>query len=112
MSQVGVDRCDFIAVENDWIPITEIITHPQHTARPHNEHFPVVKIDVYDVAMMKLQHKIPDPIPHPSDVTLDTIRPICLPDSGFRIDYNQKVLNSRDLIVNNAKLTHSRRIFR
>ena len=96
--RVIVDLCDFFA-EGNWSPITEILTHPQYSSRPHGK----VQIDVFDVAMMKLKNKIPDPRPHPSDVTLDTIRPICLPNSeNFHIDYNQVAINSRSLTATNA----------
>ena len=81
----------------DWYPITEVRRHPKY-----NE---------YDIAMVKLKHKILDPVPHPSDVDYDTIRPICLPD--FEADiltnrksylYDKEVLNSRLLTAEKARI--------
>ena len=85
-----------------WDPIIEIKRHPKYDSRNDHE---------YDIAMVKLKHKILDPVPHPSDVDYDTIRPICLPD--FEADiltnrksylYDKEVLNSRLLTAEKARI--------
>ena len=61
--------------------------------------------------MVKLKERILDPDPHPDDVIVDTIRPICLPD--FEADiltnrksylYDKEVLNSRLLTAEKARI--------
>ena len=55
----------------DWYAIAEVRRHPKYNSPSDYD---------YDIAMVKLKDRILDPIPHPSDVDYDTIRPICLPD--------------------------------
>ena len=68
--------------------------------------------------MVKLKTRILDPVPHPSDVKYDTIRPICLPDYASEDDIpaidqlysfhqlSDKILfNSRLLTAKKAKIT-------
>ena len=90
-----------------WEPISEVKRHPKYYSRNYK----------YDVAMVKLKTRILDPVPHPSDVKYDTIRPICLPDYASEDDiqydklynYHQlsgKILfNSRLLTAKKAKIT-------
>ena len=84
-----------------WEPISEVKRHPKYYSRNYK----------YDVAMVKLKTRILDPVPHPSDVKYDTIRPICLPD--FEADiltnrksylYDKEVLNSRLLTAEKARI--------
>ena len=82
----------------DWYPITEVRRHPKY-----NE---------YDIAMVKLKDRILDPIPHPSNVDYDTIRPICLPDYEADIPirqssylYGKEVHYSRHLTTKKATIT-------
>ena len=82
----------------DWYPITEVRRHPKY-----NE---------YDIAMVKLKDRILDPIPHPSDVDYNTIRPICLPDYEADIPirqssylYGKEVHYSRHLTTKKATIT-------
>ena len=55
----------------DWYAIAEVRRHPKYNSPADYD---------YDIAMVKLKDRILDPIPHPSHVKYDTIRPICLPD--------------------------------
>ena len=68
--------------------------------------------------MVKLKTRILDPVPHPSDVKYDTIRPVCLPDYASEDDIpaadqlysfhqlSDKILfNSRLLTAKKAKIT-------
>ena len=62
--------------------------------------------------MVKLKDRILDPIPHPSDVDYDTIRPICLPDYEADIPirqtsdlYGKEVHYSRHLTTKKATIT-------
>ena len=82
----------------DWYPITEVRRHPKY-----NE---------YDIAMVKLKDRILDPIPHPSNVDYDTIRPICLPDYEADIPilrssylYGKEVYYSKSLTTEKATIT-------
>ena len=92
-----------------WEPISEVKRHPKYNYRTDYK---------YDVAMVKLKTRILDPVPHPSDVKYDTIRPVCLPDYASEDDdfqyeqlynYHQlsdKILfNSRLLTAKKAKIT-------
>ena len=59
----------------------------------------------FDIAMVKLTDRISDPVPHPSDVLYDTIRPICLPDPEILdIPVNEVALNSRFLTTKQARI--------
>ena len=91
-----------------WEPISEVKRHPKYYSRNYK----------YDVAMVKLKTRILDPVPHPSDVKYDTIRPICLPDYASEEDdiqydklysYHQlsekTLFNSRLLTAKKAKIT-------
>ena len=86
-----------------WDPIIEIKRHPKYNSIPNSE---------YDIAMVKLKHKILDPVPHPSDVDYDTIRPICLPDYEADIPisrhsylYGREVYYSKRLTTEKATIT-------
>ena len=87
----------------DWYAISEVRRHPKYYSLSDYE---------YDIAMMKLKDRILDPIPHPSDVDYDTIRPICLPDYEADIPirqtsdlYGKEVHYSRHLTTKKATIT-------
>ena len=90
-------------VENDWIPIAAILVHPQLGSKIHKTQN-IFEVNPYNVAMMKLRDRISDPLPHPSDVMVDTIQPICLPESDLHIADDQLGLNSRFLTSKEAKI--------
>ena len=86
-----------------WYAITEVRSHPKYTSRSAYD---------YDIAMVKLKDRILDPIPHPSDVDYDTIRPICLPDYEADIPisrhsylYGKEVHYSRHLTTKKGTIT-------
>ena len=93
---------DFI-VENDWISISAILVHPQLGSKIHKTQN-IFEVNPYNVAMMRLRDRISDPLPHPSDVLVDTIQPICLPESDLHIADDQIGLSSRFLTSKEAKI--------
>ena len=87
----------------DWYAISEVRRHPKYYSLSDYE---------YDIAMVKLKDRILDPIPHPSDVDYDTIRPICLPDYEADIPilrssylYGKEVYYSKSLTTEKATIT-------
>ena len=87
----------------DWYAIAEVRRHPKYNSPSDYE---------YDIAMVKLKDRILDPIPHPSDVDYDTIRPICLPDYEADIPisrhsylYGREVYYSKRLTTEKATIT-------
>ena len=95
-----------------WIGISDMRAHPKYTV---NKLWTTEISYQYDIAMVKLKKRILDPDPHPADVFVDTIRPICLPDytsygesdvpirTGSYL-YNKLALNSRSLNTKEAKI--------
>ena len=81
----------------NWKPITEIRAHPKY----HLDY-------QFDLAMLKLKDRVRE-IPHPSDVIVDTIRPICLPYTTQNLDVpiSQKTWNSRSLRRKETKIMSS-----
>ena len=81
----------------NWNPITEIRAHPKY----HLDY-------QFDLAMLKLRDRVGE-IPHPSDVIVDTIRPICLPYTSQNLDVpiGQETWNSRSLTTKKVEIMTS-----
>jgi len=87
----------------DWYAIAEVRRHPKYNSGSDYD---------YDIAMVKLKDRILDPIPHPSHVDYDTIRPICLPayEADIPISrhsylYGREVYYSKGLTTEKATIT-------
>ena len=100
-------------LDTPWIGISDIRAHPKYTV---NKPWTTTISYQYDIAMVKLKERILDPDPHPDDVIVDTIRPICLPDyttygesdipiHPYSYLYNKLALKSRSLNTREAKIS-------
>ena len=82
------------SISNDWIPISEILTHPKYSSD--------IKYQ-FDIAMLKLKTQVKDPLPLP---TADPIRPVCQPHltQSLDIPVDEEAWNSRLLAVKEARI--------